>query len=114
MDAWIAFLMACASLLVYFFVLPFKCRDNWGSLSVHWIRKGVIGAALLLLIFLALSRIQQTRARPRVGDEQMIVWVNTRSGFYYCPSTKFYRKLRPGKFMAQREALQSGYQPSGG
>jgi len=39
------------------------------------------------------------------------VWVNTRSGFYYCADSKVYGKLEPGKYMRQDEALQHGYRP---
>lgn len=39
------------------------------------------------------------------------VWVNSRSGFYYCPGTKAYGKLPPGRFMTESEALQEGYRP---
>jgi hypothetical protein len=107
MDARIVFLAAYTALLVYFFVLPF---DGFRTSRNPW--SGVIGPALLLLTFLAWSRIQGNSARPLAGNGSVRVWANTRSGFYYCPGTKFYGKLTPGKFMIEGEAVQSGYQPS--
>ena len=40
------------------------------------------------------------------------VWVNRRSGFYYCHPSKFYGKLHPGFFMRQGSAIQRGYRPA--
>src|SRR5215471_6151895 len=37
------------------------------------------------------------------------VWVNKRSGFYYCPSSAAYGSLGPGEFMAQAKALETGF-----
>ena len=39
------------------------------------------------------------------------VWVSKRSGYYYCTDSPYYKKVQPGATMAQRDALQSGYQP---
>lgn len=40
------------------------------------------------------------------------VWVNLRSGFYYCSDSGVYGKLKPGAFMRQKDALQAGYSPA--
>ncbi len=39
------------------------------------------------------------------------VWISKRSGYYYCTDSPYYKKVQPGATMAQRDALQSGYQP---
>lgn len=39
------------------------------------------------------------------------VWTHVRSGYYYCPDSPYFEKMRPGSLMTQRSALQSGYQP---
>jgi len=39
------------------------------------------------------------------------VWTSKSSGYYYCSSSPYYQTLKPGVFMSQGEALQSGYQP---
>ena len=43
--------------------------------------------------------------------EDVKVWVNKRSGFYYCPDSKVYGQLQPGSYMDERTALQGGYRP---
>jgi hypothetical protein len=40
------------------------------------------------------------------------VWVNRRSGFYYCPHSTLYGRLEPGVYMVQAEAVQSGFRPA--
>lgn len=42
------------------------------------------------------------------------VWVNMRSGLYYCRQSKFYGRMRPGFPMRQGNALQKGYRPAEG
>jgi hypothetical protein len=42
------------------------------------------------------------------------VWVNRRSGLYYCQESKFYGKMRPGESMRQESALLKGFRPAQG
>jgi len=42
------------------------------------------------------------------------VWVNRRSGFYYCRASKFYGKMHPGVLLRQGSALGRGYRPAEG
>ena len=42
------------------------------------------------------------------------VWVNTNSGVYHCPGTRWYGNTKSGKFMTQREAQSKGYRPAYG
>jgi hypothetical protein len=42
------------------------------------------------------------------------VWVNTRSGKYWKPGSRFYGKTKQGAFMSELEALDRGYSPAGG
>ena len=48
-----------------------------------------------------------------INEDQIgvLVWTSKTSGYYYCPDSPFYNMVKPGAFMAQRDALQSGYQP---
>ena len=39
------------------------------------------------------------------------VWTSKTSGYYYCTDDQYYKLVRPGSFMTQRDALQNGYQP---
>lgn len=40
------------------------------------------------------------------------VWVNTDSGTYHCPGTRWYGKTQQGKYMAQKQAEAQGYHPA--
>ena len=40
------------------------------------------------------------------------VWVYKKSGLYFCSESTFYGKLKPGFYMVQEKALQTGYQPA--
>ena len=50
-------------------------------------------------------------ALPTTANE---VWVNTRSGKYWKPGSRFYGKTKEGEFMSELEALDRGYSPAGG
>ena len=40
------------------------------------------------------------------------VWVNTRSGKYWKPGSRYYDKTKRGEFMFEEEAVQNGYRPA--
>jgi serine/threonine protein kinase len=40
------------------------------------------------------------------------VWVNTDSGTYHCPGTRWYGNTKEGEYMTQKEAKGKGYHPS--
>jgi len=42
------------------------------------------------------------------------VWVNTASGVYHCPGTRWYGNTKRGEFMTQGEAQSKGYRPAYG
>ena len=42
------------------------------------------------------------------------VWVNRRSGYYYCRASEFYGRMHPGFLMPQGFALDRGYRPAEG
>jgi hypothetical protein len=50
----------------------------------------------------------------RAGDPNVTVWVNTNSGVYHCPGTRWYGKTKEGKYMLQKQAQASGYRPAYG
>lgn len=72
---------------------------------------------LLLIVLLALfwDRLplpSRTSVTAQTAPHSTIrVWVNKKSGFYYCPDSKLYGKLKPGFFMPQGKALAAGYRP---
>jgi len=42
------------------------------------------------------------------------VWVNRRSGLYYCRDSRFYGKMHPGISLRQESALLKGFRPATG
>ena len=49
---------------------------------------------------------------PSKGNPDAKVWVNTRSGAYHCPGTKWYGKTKEGEYMTQKQAQEKGYHPA--
>jgi hypothetical protein len=59
------------------------------------------------------SVVRETRTAPaNPGANE--VWVNTRSGKYWKPGSRFYGKTKEDEFMPEIEALNRGYVPAGG
>jgi len=48
------------------------------------------------------------------GNPNASVWVNTTSGVYHCPNTRWYGNTKNGKYMTQQEAQSKGYRPAYG
>lgn len=44
-----------------------------------------------------------------VANPTVKVWVNTDSGTYHCPGTKWYGKTQTGEYMTQKQAQDKGY-----
>jgi hypothetical protein len=51
---------------------------------------------------------------PQSGNPNVTVWVNTNSGVYHCPGTRWYGNTESGRYMSQRAARASGYRPAYG
>jgi hypothetical protein len=73
---------------------------------------------LLSLIACGSSQAVVNRDSPSTSQSsesaKVIVWVNTNSGVYHCPNTRWYGKTKSGRFMTQREAQSKGYRPAYG
>jgi hypothetical protein len=52
---------------------------------------------------------QQTRPANNTG----MVWVNTDSGIYHKPGTRYYGKTKQGKYMSEADAIKAGYRAAG-
>ncbi len=50
----------------------------------------------------------------QAGNPDARVWVNTNSGVYHCPGTRWYGNTKQGEFMTQKNAQGSGYRPAYG
>jgi hypothetical protein len=64
----------------------------------------------------ALSSIQASPA-PQSENQRnhdVKVWVNTHSGVYHCPGTRWYGVTKSGTYMTQAEAQKQGYRPAYG
>ena len=46
------------------------------------------------------------------GNPGVKVWVNTDSGTYHCPGTRWYGKTQEGEYMTQKQAQDKGYHPA--
>jgi hypothetical protein len=64
------------------------------------------------------SNVKESTGDPNVrvssGDPDVQVWVNTNSGVYHCPNTRWYGNTKHGKYMTQKEAQSKGYRPAHG
>jgi hypothetical protein len=73
---------------------------------------------LLTLICGSPSQAIVNRDRPvatqSAGNPTVKVWVNTNSGVYHCPGTRWYGNTKSGQFMTQRQAQAKGYRPAYG
>jgi hypothetical protein len=53
-------------------------------------------------------------AQTHQEKKEVTVWVNTRSGVYHCPGSRWYGKTKYGKYMGECEAIKDGYRPAYG
>jgi hypothetical protein len=63
------------------------------------------------------AKLQAMSAPPPQApatDMEHRVWVNRRSGLYYCRESKFYGKMHPGISVRQESALLKGFRPAEG
>ena len=95
-----------------------------------------VGPAVVMVVFLAalvmlapllakyrnspkvlVSKLQKMSApepKKPVVDMKHLVWVNRRSGLYYCHNSRFYGRMHPGFTMRQESALLKGFRPGDG
>jgi uncharacterized protein (TIGR02246 family) len=73
----------------------------------------------LMGLFLATSETYLPRSSAFVAPSQterkeVKVWVNTSSGVYHCPGTRWYGNTEQGKYMSECAAIQDGNRPAYG
>ena len=64
--------------------------------------------------FTSTKSLLLARVSSQSGNPNVRVWVNTNSGVYHCPNTRWYGNTKSGKFMTQKEAQAKGYRPAYG
>ena len=57
---------------------------------------------------------QRAAESPNTTVSGIKVWVNTKSGAYHCPDTRWYGNTNRGEYMNESEAVKNGYHPAGG
>jgi hypothetical protein len=58
------------------------------------------------------ASVSAPRASVEEEKNEVKVWVNTRSGVYHCPGSRWYGGTRQGKYMSECEAKKAGYRPA--
>ena len=60
----------------------------------------------------AASKPATTQQTPP-AKSNLMVWVNTDSGIYHKPGTRYYGKTKQGKYMSEADAIKAGYRAAG-
>jgi hypothetical protein len=78
----------------------------------------ILAAFVLALTLICAPGVPQIHpalvASQRQGDPNVTVWVNTDSGVYHCPGTRWYGNTKKGKYLTQGAAQSAGYRPANG
>jgi len=71
-------------------------------------------ATILFLIpgLLAQEYSKLTSQLIAQAAEDHLVWVNTATGIYHYPGTRWYGHTKQGKFMSEKDAIAQGYRPA--
>jgi type II secretory pathway component PulM len=56
----------------------------------------------------------EASASNQKGPADITVWVNTGSGVYHCPGTRWYGATKQGAYMTQKQAQDAGNRPAYG
>ena len=74
----------------------------------------VLGTLLCALPASYLTVPTVRAAQERTEKKEIKVWVNTSSGVYHCPGTRWYGNTKRGKYMSECEAIKDGNRPAYG
>ena len=75
-------------------------------------------AILLVALFLSVPAIRSQNvsspasAHVAQSSESRQVWVNTATGVYHYPGTRWYGNTKQGKFMSEADARSQGFRPA--
>lgn len=82
--------------------------------------KRILAALLLLSCLCVLPttttglRLVPSASAQTAGNPNVKVWVNTGSGVYHCPGTRWYGTTKQGVYMTQKQAQEKGYRAAYG
>jgi hypothetical protein len=106
-------------------VILVVCVIRWGNWSSHPVkatapptptaaRKPPAAPALPLFdrMLISLGLAEAPEPPEDKGNPATQVWVDLRTGLYYCPSTDLYGKTPKGKYTTQRDAQLDQFQPA--
>jgi hypothetical protein len=54
------------------------------------------------------------RLAPGPSGDTTTVWINTSSGVYHCPGTRYYGATKRGRYASEAEAIATGNRPAYG
>lgn len=75
------------------------------------LRKTIVVSLVVGLLTASVSTLVVAGEDKNQG-QQVTVWVNTNSGIYWCPGSRWYGKTKKGKYMAECDAIKAGYRPA--
>lgn len=79
---------------------------------VHQIVRALLVVVLLTALLTLVNASSGYSAFAQSAQEEVNVWVNTNSGIYWCPGSRWYGKTKSGKYMKECEARKAGYRPA--
>lgn len=77
-------------------------------------------SAIALAVFLVSIPVSFVRVMPVIAahaqaeKKEVRVWVNTKSGVYHCPGTRWYGTTKQGEYLPECDALKDGFRPAYG
>jgi hypothetical protein len=82
---------------------------------MKWVR--LLAATLVAVLFLGTPIVYRPVSVVFAGQaekerKEVNVWVNTNSGVYHCPGSRWYGRTKQGKYMGECEAQRAGYRPA--
>ena len=75
---------------------------------------GILAALLIAVSAFTPARLFSQAPPPAAARAAAKVWVNTNSGVYHCPGSRYYGATKVGTFLTESQARGRGYRPAYG